>query len=53
MPEREARLQAEGIVARLDVAVRDADAAAAVRVDAVGIRVADGDAVEHDVVAAG
>src|SRR5207247_6863640 len=48
MPEREARLQAEGVVARLDVAVRDADAAAAVRVDAVGVSGAAGDAVEHD-----
>src|SRR5262249_1574659 len=47
----EARLEAERVVVGLDVAVHDAHPTAAVEVDAVGIGVADDDAVDHHVVA--
>jgi hypothetical protein len=52
MAQREAGLGHDRIVARLDVAIRDAHVAAGIRVDAVRKAVRDGDAVDVHIVRA-
>ena len=52
LTQGETGLGYDGIVPGFDVAVRDAHVMAAVRIDAVGIAVADGDAVHKHVIGA-